>query len=179
MDYSDFTNLTIESYLARHNLAPFLAQNLALALKATQIFGINADLDSLTKLDLHGRFEQIAPNITIDVGHNQNAAFAIKHNLNDKKIILVYNSYFQKNIAEILGILKDNILRVEILSVSDNPRIIGQSKLEQILDSLQIAHKNFTHIDSKQDYLVFGSFSVVEAFMRQFLSTNQSGANQK
>ena len=70
-------------------------------------------------------------------------------------------------------------MRVEILSVSDNPRIIEQSKLEQILDSLQIAHKNFTHIDSKQDYLVFGSFSVVEAFMRQFLSTNQSGANQK
>lgn len=171
--------MTIESYLARHNLAPFLAQNLALALKATQIFGINADLDSLPKLDLHGRFEQIAPNITIDVGHNQNAAFAIKRNLNDKKIILVYNSYFQKNIFEILSILKDNILRVEILSVSDNPRIIEQSKLEQILDSLQIAHKNFTHTDSKQDYLVFGSFSVVEAFMRQFLSTNQSGANQK
>lgn len=171
--------MTIESYLARHNLAPFLAQNLALALKATQIFGINADLDSLPKLDLHGRFEQIAPNITIDVGHNQNAAFAIKRNLNDKKIILVYNSYFQKNIFEILSILKDNILRVEILSVSDNPRIIEQSKLEQILDSLQISHKNFTHIDSKQDYLVFGSFSVVEAFMRQFLSTNQSGANQK
>ena len=171
--------MTIESYLARHNLAPFLAQNLALALKATQIFGINADLDSLPKLDLHGRFEQIEPNITIDVGHNQNAAFAIKRNLNDKKIILVYNSYFQKNIFEILSILKDNILRVEILSVSDNPRIIEQSKLEQILDSLQIAHKNFTHIDSKQDYLVFGSFSVVEAFMRQFLSTNQSGANQK
>lgn len=171
--------MTIKSYLARHNLAPFLAQNLALALKATQIFGINADLDSLPKLDLHGRFEQIAPNITIDVGHNQNAAFAIKRNLNDKKIILVYNSYFQKNIFEILSILKDNILRVEILSVSDNPRIIEQSKLEQILDSLQIAHKNFTHTDSKQDYLVFGSFSVVEAFMRQFLSTNQSGANQK
>ncbi len=171
--------MTIESYLTRHNLAPFLAQNLALALKATQIFGINADLDSLPKLDLHGRFEQIAPNITIDVGHNQNAAFAIKHNLNDKKIILVYNSYFQKNIFEILSILKDNILRVEILSVSDNPRIIEQSKLEQILETLQIAHKNFTHIDSKQDYLVFGSFSVAEAFMRQFLSTNQSGANQK
>ena len=160
----------IESYIQKHRLAPFLAQNLALALKATQIFGINANLDSLPKLDLRARFEQIAPNITIDVGHNENAALAIKQNLGDKKIILVYNSYFQKNIARILGILKDNILRVEILKVSDNPRIIEQKELEGILDSLQIAHRNFTAIDSGENYLVFGSFSVVEAFMRNFIN---------
>ena len=167
----------IESYLQKHRLAPFLAQNLALALKAVQIFGtdlpIKIDLDSLPKLDLHGRFEQITPNITIDVGHNQNAALAIKKQLNDKKIILVYNSYFQKNISEILSILKDNILRVEILSVADNPRIIEQSKLEKILDSLQIAHTHFKGVDSldsAQNYLIFGSFSVVEAFMRDFMN---------
>ena len=168
----------IESYIQKHNLPPFLAQNLALALKATQIFGINTNLNTLPKLDLHGRFEQIAPNITIDVGHNENAAFAIKKQLNDKKIILVYNSYFQKNIAEILGILKDNILRVEILKVANNPRIIEQSKLEKILDSLQISHTNFKgvdSIDSSQNYLVFGSFSVVEAFMNDFINGANNG----
>ena len=163
----------IQNYIKKHRLAPFLAQNLALALKATQIFGINANLDSLPKLDLHGRFEQIAPNITIDVGHNENAALAIKQNLGDKKIILVYNSYFQKNIVKILGILKDNILRVEILKVANNPRIIEQKELESILETLEISHTNFKgadSLDSSENYLVFGSFSVVEAFMNDFIN---------
>ncbi|MGX2982825.1 Mur ligase family protein [Helicobacter sp. 23-1045] len=162
----------IESYIQKHNLAPFLAQNLALALKATQIFGINANLKTLPKLDLHGRFECISPNITIDVGHNENAAFAIKQLLGDKKVILVYNSYFQKNIGEILGILKDNILRVEILPVRGNPRIIKRDILEGILTNLKIKFCEFGGAesikDSAQNYLIFGSFSVVEAFMRDF-----------
>ncbi|MGX3010370.1 Mur ligase family protein [Helicobacter sp. 23-1044] len=164
--------MTIDSYLTRYNLAPFLAQNLALALKATQIFGINANLKTLPKLDLRGRFERIAPNITIDVGHNENAAFAIKQLLGDKKVILVYNSYFQKNISEILGILKDNILRVEILPVAGNPRIIKRDILEGILTNLKIKFCEFGGVESikdlTQNYLVFGSFSVVEAFMRDF-----------
>ncbi len=163
----------IQSYLTKHRLAGFLRQNLILALKALEILGLKCDLDSLPKLDLRGRFEQIAPNIIIDVGHNQNAAFAVKENLGQKKVILVYNSYFQKNISEILGILKDNILRVEILEVADNPRIIERKTLEKTLDSLGILYQNFNgvdSIDSQNDYLVFGSFSVVEAFMRDFMN---------
>ncbi len=168
----------VEKYLQKHHLADFLKPNLNLALKALEILGFSCNLDSLPKLDLRGRFEQIAPNIIIDVGHNQNAAFAIRQNLGQKKVILVYNSYFQKNISEILGILKDNILRVEILRVADNPRIIEQKSLEQTLESLGILYQNFSGIDSmdsQNDYLIFGSFSVVEAFMRDYYNK----ANQK
>ena len=163
----------VEKYLQKHHLADFLKPNLNLALKALEILGLKCDFKTLPKLDLRGRFEQIAPNIIIDVGHNQNAAFAISKNLGQKKVILVYNSYFQKNISEILSILKDNILRVEILRVADNPRIIEQKTLERTLDSLGIAYQNFSGvdlIDSSKNYLVFGSFSVVEAFMREFIS---------
>ena len=107
------------------------------------------------------------------MGYDENAALAIKQNLGDKKIILVYNSYFQKNIVKILGILKDNILRVEILKVANNPRIIEQKELESILETLEISHTNFKGADSlvsSENYLVFGSFSVVEAFLNDFLN---------
>lgn len=158
----------ITSYLSKHNLASFLQDNLALALKTIEILGLKYDLQSLKKLDLMGRFQQIAPNIIIDVGHNQNAANAIKKLLTTKKVILVYNSYFQKDIFSILSILKDNIKCVEILRIDGNPRIIKQEILEQILASLGIAYKNFTRIEEDMQYLVFGSFSVVETFMRDY-----------
>lgn len=167
LENMDFT--LIESYIARHNLASFLKPNLALALKTIEVLGLKYDLQTLKKLDLMGRFQQVAPNIIIDVGHNQNAATAIKQLLTTKKVILVYNSYFQKDISSILGILKDNIKRVEILQVSENPRIIKQEILEQILQNLGIVYQNFTRIENDMQYLVFGSFSVVETFMRDYL----------
>lgn len=167
LENMDFT--LVESYIAKHNLALFLRQNLALAIKTIEVLGLKYDLQTLKKLDLMGRFQQVAPNIIIDVGHNQNAATAIKQLLTTKKVILVYNSYFQKDISSILGILKDNIKRVEILQVSENPRIIKQEILEQILQNLGIVYQNFTRIENDMQYLVFGSFSVVETFMRDYL----------
>lgn len=167
LENMDFT--LIESYIAKHNLALFLKHNLALAIKTIEVLGLKYDLQTLKKLDLMGRFQQVAPNIIIDVGHNQNAATAIKQLLTTKKVILVYNSYFQKDISSILGILKDNIKRVEILQVSENPRIIKQEILEQILQNLGIVYQNFTRIENDMQYLVFGSFSVVETFMRDYL----------
>lgn len=167
LENMDFT--LVESYIAKHNLALFLRHNLALAIKTIEILGLKYDLQTLKKLDLMGRFQQVAPNIIIDVGHNQNAATAIKQLLTTKKVILVYNSYFQKDISSILGILKDNIKRVEILQVSENPRIIKQEILEQILQNLGIVYQNFTRIENDMQYLVFGSFSVVETFMRDYL----------
>ena len=149
----------------------FLSQNLALALRALEVLGLKCDLKTLPKLDLRGRFEAIAPNIIIDVGHNQNAAFAIKQNLGQKKVILVYNSYFQKNIRQILETLQGNIKSVQILRICDNPRIIRQEVLEQILRSLNISYKNFDgakSIRKDENYLVFGSFTVVEAFLRDY-----------
>ena len=89
-------------------------------------------------------------------------------NLKDKKVMLVYNSYLQKNIKEILEILKDNILRLEIIEIKDNPRIINKIDLIKILDELKIPYSDFKCIDDSKDYLVFGSFSVIERFMREF-----------
>lgn len=156
------------TYISKNNMPYFLAENLSLALKALDILDIEFDISLLPKLDLMGRFQSIRDNIIIDVGHNKSAAFAIKENLKDKKVMLVYNSYFQKNIKEILEILKDNILRLEIIEIKDNPRIINKIDLIKILDELKIPYSDFKCIDESKDYLVFGSFSVIERFMREF-----------
>ncbi|RDU65434.1 bifunctional folylpolyglutamate synthase/dihydrofolate synthase [Helicobacter sp. MIT 14-3879] len=160
---------SIDNYFKKHQLASFLKPNLLLALKAADILGLKYDLTTLKKLDLRGRFERIANNIIIDVGHNQNAALAIKESLKNKKVILVYNSYFQKNIKEILSILKDNILRLEIIEIRNNKRIIKKRDLIEILESLNISYDKFRGIKKDYDYLVFGSFSVVEKFMQKRL----------
>lgn len=156
------------TYVSKNNMPYFLAENLSLALKALDILDIEFDISLLPKLDLMGRFQSIRDNIIIDVGHNKSAAFAIKENLKDKKVMLVYNSYLQKNIKEILEILKDNILRLEIIEIKDNPRIINKIDLIKILDELKIPYSDFKCIDESKDYLVFGSFSVIERFMREF-----------
>ncbi len=156
-------------YITKHNLATFLIENLILSLKALEILGLDCDLENLAKLDLKGRFERILDNVIIDVGHNQSAATALKNSLKDKKVILVYNSYFQKNIKNILHILQDNIIRVEILDITDNDRIVKREVLEEILESLNISYNDFKGINKEYEYLVFGSFSVVEKFMLTFV----------
>ncbi|RAX54267.1 hypothetical protein CCY99_04450 [Helicobacter sp. 16-1353] len=163
--FVDSINNDILLYLQKYHLASFLGENLALSLKALEVLCINYDLTSLPNLDLIGRFQKIKENIIIDVGHNQSAAKALKDNLKDKKIILVYNSYFQKNIVEILDILRDNILKVEIIDIKDNDRIINKNDLIAILKRLDIKYSDFKGIDNNEKYLVFGSFSVIEKFL--------------
>lgn len=162
----DSINSDIMRYVERYSLASFLGQNLALSVKALEVLGIKVDINLLPCLDLMGRFQRIKDNIIIDVGHNPSAALAIKSNLKDKQVVLVYNSYFQKNTEEILRILKDNILRVEIIALDNNPRVIQKDALIMILEKLNLPYSDFVRINPLESYLVFGSFSVVEKFMR-------------
>ena len=110
---------------------------------------------------------QIAPNILVDVGHNPLAAEAIAKTLSGKKYVLVYNSYKDKDYKKILSILEPIILRVEILDVP-NERIESREALEKALQTLSLEYKEFdqdTLVDAKEEFLVFGSFSVVERFL--------------
>ncbi len=157
------------SYIKNHNMANFLSENLSLSLKTLNYLGVEFDIRNMPRLDLVGRFQQIRDNVIIDVGHNQSAAIAIKKNLKNRKVNLIYNSYVQKDIKGILNILKDNILMLEIIEIKDNPRIIDKMELIKILDELQIPYSNFLGIDNTKYYLVFGSFSVVERFMKDFV----------
>lgn len=154
-------------YEYSQNLAPFLKQNLFVAYRALESIGIGVDFASLTRFDLPARVQYIAPNILIDVGHNAHCAHSILQIVKQKRVILVYNTFFDKDANAILGILKPAIDRLLILEVSHS-RILPKDKLINIAQNLGIEYGIFEGVDSMRadrDYVVFGSFSVVKTFM--------------
>ena len=99
------------------------------------------------------------------MGHNTLAAKAILETLQAKKYTLIYNSYKDKNYKEILQLLKPIIESVELISIEDER---GESLeiMQNTLESLGIPNGLHREILVEKNYLVFGSFSVVEAFLR-------------
>ncbi len=161
------TKNIIESFSKKEKLPDFLKENLFLAVSAVKYMGYEIKEEMLPILKLPGRCQKIAKNITLDVGHNTLAAKALKNHFMGKKVILVYNSYQDKNYQEILKILKPVIKKVEILKL-DNDRVEEYETLKRSIKNLDINVSDFTHIDNSQEYLVFGSFSVAEKFLKDF-----------
>ncbi len=140
----------------------FFAPNLALATAAAKKLGILVDPSQMVRYRMPGRFERKG-NIILDVGHNPLSARAIVEAL-DKRVVLVYNSYEDKEYGEVLKILKPKIERVETLPIK-NERIVGPSKLFAVLDNLGIEAGWFDGF-KEEEYLVYGSFSVIEEIAR-------------
>ncbi len=157
----------IDNFANFHNLPIFLRDNFSLALSAYKYLGFSIDKLDFEIPVIMGRCQKIAKNITIDVGHNVLAANALKKYFGNKKVILVYNSYKDKDYKQILQILKPIIKRVEILKVRNN-RIEDEETLKESIIKTGLEAGNFVKIEDEEDYLVFGSFSVVEEFLRNF-----------
>ncbi|PHS41802.1 MAG: bifunctional folylpolyglutamate synthase/dihydrofolate synthase [Sulfurovum sp.] len=151
--------------------ADYLIENANVALQALDILNINYDINDLKSVELFGRFYALTPNIRIDVGHNPLAAQAIEAAL-DKKVVLIYNSLDDKDYEEVLRILKPKLKRVEILPI-DAQRATTLEAIEEALEKVGLKYSNFNNeINDDEDYLVFGSFYVVEAFLKY---TNHGG----
>ena len=118
---------------------------------------------------MFGRCQKIAKNITIDVGHNPLAASVIKDVFikNEKKISLIYNCFSDKDYTKVLTILKPIINDVLIINVEDN-RVVEKNNLLEVCSNLNIKVGDFQDISHKKEYLVFGSFSVVEEFLKVY-----------
>ena len=155
-------NLKLESYLV---------QNLSLCIAALKFLNIKYSDNSFTDARLFGRLTSISENIIVDVGHNPLAAEAIREALNNKKYTLVYNSYRDKEYKKILEILRPIVNKVEIIPISDE-RAESEERLKRTLNDLEIEYTTFKSVTPNIKYLVFGSFSVVEAFMKR---QNKSG----
>jgi len=154
--------------IAKNNDLPlYLQENLMLSIAALKILGMDYDVENFKNAKLFGRLSQLGTNILVDVGHNTLAAKSIYNTLKENKYILVYNSFKDKNYNEILDILKPIIDHVEIIDVKDD-RIEERKKLVQAIESLDIVHKKFKGIEEDENYLVFGSFSVAEAFLKEY-----------
>ncbi len=163
--YKDFFDFDEIEYLRENfKFAKFLFDNYLLAMSFLKKEGIKFDINDIDDLTLKGRFEEIEEDLWIDVGHNPLAAKAMVNNL-EKKVNLVYNTYKDKNYKEILKILKPKINKLYLIDVK-NPRIEDKENIKKVANSLGIEVEEFSEI--KKPMLVFGSFSVVEEFLRKF-----------
>ena len=140
-----------------------------LALCALESLGFTLDISQIGTLSLFGRCSKIAPNITIDVGHNPLAAKALLKSF-DTPITLIYNTLEDKEYQYILQILKPIIHHLLILEINKEvePRIVDIKELEITLASLNIPFSFYKNINPNENYLVFGSFKAVERFMLDY-----------
>lgn len=165
LDISDKDKIEI---IARNNdLAEYLKENLSLAVSALKILSIDYEVNNFNKSKLYGRLTALNENILLDVGHNTLAATSIYNSLKESKYTLVYNSFKDKNYQEILTILKPIISDVEIIKIDDE-RAESIEVIGRTLEALDIKYKNFSLINPDKKYLVFGSFSVAEAFLKVY-----------
>ena len=163
----------ISHFLAERKLPGFLSVNLSLALAAIKFLGFSLEMDNLKDIVLFGRCQKIADNITIDVGHNALAATALLSVFKEKKVQLIFNSFADKDYEKTLSILKPAIKCIEIIPIL-NERIETKENLIKVIEKLDIPYKEFAEIEDAKEYLVFGSFSVVEAFLKHYGQAKKS-----
>lgn len=153
-----------EKYELNKRFASYLKRNLHLVIACLDELKLSVDLSIFDDVDLFGRCQKIADNITIDVGHNPLAAKVLLKEFENKKITLIYNSYADKDYEEVLKILKPIINKIIIIDINDN-RMVDKNNLLKIIKELNIINEPVINIDENEEYLVFGSFLVVEKFL--------------
>lgn len=151
----------------KESLPIYLQRNLLTAMAALKCLHVSYDTASFAGARLFGRLSPIASNITLDVGHNVLAAQAIADHYGSTRVVLVYNSYGDKDYHTILKTLRPVIKRVELIPVA-SVRIAEAEHLRGVLERLEIPYGDFEACRSDEEYLVFGSFSVAEAFLNRY-----------
>lgn len=154
-----------EKYELNSNFASYLKRNLHLVCKTLEELNIEIDPSIFDDVKLFGRCQKIASNITIDVGHNPLAAKVLVQEFENKELTLIYNSYADKDYKEVLSILKPIIKEIIILDIEDK-RIVEKNNLLEICQNLNIITSEFNKIEKNKEYLVFGSFLVIEEFLK-------------
>ncbi len=157
----------IEIISKKLSLVEYLKNNLQLSISALKFLEIKYSENDFKNSKLFGRLTPLTDNILLDVGHNILAAKSIYLSLKESKYILIYNSYKDKNYREILTILKPMIKHIEIINIDDN-RIEDKNILTEVIESLNMKNSNFSEIKKDEKYLVFGSFKVVEEFLKSY-----------
>jgi dihydrofolate synthase/folylpolyglutamate synthase len=145
------------------DLPHYLKENLLLAMAAVVELGYPVKKNLFNSQRLEGRMEKVDKNVWIDVGHNSLAAKAIADCFAEKSLVLVYNSYKDKDYLSILALLEPIVKRVEIIAIED-ARIAAKEDLCSAIYKNGLEYSDFIGIKEDEDYLVFGSFSVAEAF---------------
>ncbi len=172
--------LEAASVIEKMRLPRFFADNLLLAMAGAKFFGFEIDFSKIMDATLTGRAQKIAPNVTIDVGHNALAAKALFEHFKEQKssVILVYNSYEDKAYGEILKIMKPIVQKVEILPIYGE-RVVSEAKLIRAIEAVGLPWGRFESVDSRNHYLVFGSFAVIERFLEIYADERERDSAEK
>ena len=160
----------IAEFCAHNNLPKFQISNLALALAAMKFLNLKFEIPQLPPLNLRGRMEVLAPNLRVDVGHNELAAQQVAREIIEiyggRKIVLIYNAFADKDVVAVLRTLAPVVERVEIFSYEVADREMAAEAITRALDALKIPHSPFRgELRADEEYLVFGSFHLVENFI--------------
>ena len=159
----DIANIQIIS--KNLSLVKYLEDNLRLAIASLKFLEISYRVEDFKNSMLFGRLTRFKENILLDVGHNPLAASSIVKALKGNKYTLIYNTYKDKDYKKILQVLKPITLDVEIININEK-RIETKEELQNTLKELEIEYTTFKKIDESKKYLVFGSFAVVESFIK-------------
>lgn len=143
----------------------YLQENLLLSMAVIKELGFEVQKKLFYYKPLQGRMQRIKPNVWLDLGHNSLAAEAISHSFCKKSVNLVYNSYKDKDYLSILRLLKPIVKKVEIIPV-EGDRVASRDDLVAAIVENGLEYKTFEGIEEDENYLVFGSFSVAEAFRK-------------
>lgn len=167
---SESEQAQIAEFCAHNNLPKFQISNLSLALAAMKFLNLKFEISQLPPLNLRGRMEALAPNLRVDVGHNELAAQQVAREIIEiyggRKIVLIYNAFADKDVAAVLRTLAPVIERVEIFSYEVADREMAAEAITRALDALKIPHSPFRgELRADEEYLVFGSFHLVENFI--------------
>jgi dihydrofolate synthase/folylpolyglutamate synthase len=143
----------------------FHAINRQLAFAAATRLGYQPRPSDFNATPLPGRLQQIAANVWIDVGHNRAAAEAICEFFKDRPIHIIYNSYQDKDYESIIGLLS-SITRSLLYLPIDSARAAPRREIERVCSQNGVEFGQFESLRPDRDYLVFGSFGTVEAFLK-------------
>ena len=159
----------IKIYAEKFGLPEFLRSNLTLSSSAFKELGFGLNLANLGALDLSGRCENIAPNVTIDVGHNEMAAQALVKRFAGKKLNLIFNAFADKDIKAVLKAIKPIVKKTYIIEYETPGRELATAQVKEALRELDMEFEGFTDVCADEEYLAFGSFYLVEAFLKRYL----------
>lgn len=158
----------IKIYAEKFGLPEFLRSNLTLSSSAFKELGFGLNLANLGALSLSGRCENIAPNVTIDVGHNEMAAQALVKRFAGKKLNLIFNAFADKDIKAVLKAIKPIVKKTYIIEYETPGRELATAQVKEALRELDMEFADFADVRADEEYLAFGSFYLVEAFLKRY-----------
>ena len=158
----------IKIYAEKFGLPEFLRSNLTLSSSAFKELGFSLNLANLGALSLGGRCEKIAPNVTIDVGHNEMAAQALVKKFAGKKLNLIFNAFADKDIKAVLKAIKPIVKKTYIIEYETPGRELATAQVKEALRQLDMEFEGFADVRADEEYLAFGSFYLVEAFLKRY-----------